>query len=420
MDEYQDTNEIVIRILSEIENYANEIKHPIFVGYFGDSAQNIYDDGIGGMIEEYCEDYEHINKLVNRRSCEEVIVLANKIRNDNLEQRSIYKDSTGGSVKVYYGTESDAENFIRVNSAELQKMAVGDKSVHCFLLMNKIVAEHTGIEELYDWFSATPFYKQNFDLLATELLSNDVNRLGEIQRYLYNLTDFFSLSEMDDTSLLDVLPNELLTSLDMDSVTKIVELLKCMTASSLENMVHAIDLLKMNLTRVLQGKKGIALIDNAIDSITGIENFSLEQFKIRVEDALFQNEENATDQISKFMNMPKNLLFKWYQYINRNYNDDVIYHTFHGTKGLEFDNVIMVFGDSFGNKSRLFFNNYFKMYGDEHKERDQNIDYVKARNLLYVAATRARCNLRILYTGDYQGNKNTVDNIFENISLWEQ
>lgn len=48
IDEYQDTSERVVNILNEIAKYSNKITHPVFVGYFGDSAQNIYDTGIGG------------------------------------------------------------------------------------------------------------------------------------------------------------------------------------------------------------------------------------------------------------------------------------------------------------------------------------------------------------------------------------
>ena len=44
--------------------------------------------------------------------------------------------------------------------------------------------------------------------------------------------------------------------------------------------------------------------------------------------------------------------------------------------------------------------------------------YRKARNLLYVAATRARINLRILYTGNYQSIKETFDSVFGDVLPW--
>lgn len=416
VDEYQDTSEIVVTILTKIANYSNEINHPIFIGYFGDSVQNIYDTGIGIKIEEYCKEYKNINKQYNRRSCSEIILLANKIRHDDIEQRSVYKDSTGGSVKTYYGSEEDIEDFICVNSDEMKEISIEDKSVHCFLLVNKIVAEHAGLAELYDWFNATPFYKQNYDILATELLSNDVNKLGEIERYLYNLTEFFFLCQKEDTPLLDIISKDLLVSLDIGSVTKIVDLLKKMTANSLKDIIFAIETFKSDITRVLYQKKSEMLIDKAVDSITGIENFSMDNFIKIIKHVIFQDGVMEIDQIEKLLNLDKEIFYQWYKYINRDYEEGTVFHTFHSTKGLEYDNVIMIFGDSFG-RNRLFFKNYFVDYNKELSGKELEM-YRKARNLLYVAATRARINLRILYTGNYQSIKETFDSVFGDVLPW--
>lgn len=418
IDEYQDTSERVVNILNKIAKYSNKITHPIFVGYFGDSAQNIYDTGIGEKIDEYCTDYEHIKKQYNRRSCSEIILLSNRIRNDQLEQRSVYKDSFGGSIKVYYGAEEDIEDFIYVNSQDMKAISVEDKSVHCFLLVNKIVAKHSGLANLYDWFYATPFYKQNYDILATELLSNDVNKLGEIERYLYNLTEFFLLSHREDTPLLDILSKELLVSLDIESIVKIVDALKKMTATSIKDIFLAVEMFKNSICKELSKKKDRLLINKAIDFMTGIENFSLLNFVEIVAQVLFQNDENAVEQIESLLNLNKEVFFKWYRYVNRNYDEDVVYHTFHSTKGLEYDNVIIVFGDAFG-QSNSYFNNYFTGYNRELNDSELEA-YRKARNLLYVAVSRARINLRILYTGDYLNKKERFDTIFDNVSMWKK
>ena len=86
---------------------------------------------------------------------------------------------------------------------------------------------------------------------------------------------------------------------------------------------------------------------------------------------------------------------------------------------MEFDNVIMIFGDSFGVKKKNFFKNYFEEY-DQDIPEEKLEEYCKARNLLYVATTRARKNLRILYTGDYKGKKETFDNIFGQVIEWDK
>lgn len=70
-------------------------------------------------------------------------------------------------------------------------------------------------------------------------------------------------------------------------------------------------------------------------------------------------------------------------------------------------------------RSKSYFNNYFAGYNREIKDSELEL-YRKARNLLYVAATRARINLRILYTGDYQSKKEIFDCIFGEVALWEK
>ena len=73
VDEYQDTNENVVKILKTLVDYAQSNENKFFVAYFGDTAQNIYDDGVGENIETLHPDLKRIDKIHNRRSTNEVI-----------------------------------------------------------------------------------------------------------------------------------------------------------------------------------------------------------------------------------------------------------------------------------------------------------------------------------------------------------
>jgi len=104
IDEYQDTNQNVVEIMKLIEDHAKSIKRKLFVGYFGDSAQNIYEDGVGSGLVNIHPELKGVNKQFNRRSHSEIIDVINKIRNDEIKQKSIFEDCTGGSIEFYAGT----------------------------------------------------------------------------------------------------------------------------------------------------------------------------------------------------------------------------------------------------------------------------------------------------------------------------
>ena len=86
IDEYQDTHKEVIRIL--LEHFPKSKKHTT-IGFFGDTLQSIYDDGIGN-INEYKGDEKgkvrEVKKTQNRRNPQKVIALANRLRTDGIVQ----------------------------------------------------------------------------------------------------------------------------------------------------------------------------------------------------------------------------------------------------------------------------------------------------------------------------------------------
>lgn len=112
IDEYQDTADIVVKIMSLIEQYAKQIKHDVFIAYFGDSVQNIYDAGVGERLTRLHPELDFVLKEYNRRSYIEVIDVANRVRNDEVVQKSIYSDCSGGDVKLYYGSGENVSEFI--------------------------------------------------------------------------------------------------------------------------------------------------------------------------------------------------------------------------------------------------------------------------------------------------------------------
>lgn len=113
VDEYQDTNPLVIKIL--LENIFAKEGHKCIIGFFGDAMQSIYDDGVGNLDAYKAPEgnvYE-VKKEQNRRNPRLIIELANKIRTDGIVQRPS-EDATApnmvngqvkdGVIKFVYST----------------------------------------------------------------------------------------------------------------------------------------------------------------------------------------------------------------------------------------------------------------------------------------------------------------------------
>lgn len=97
--------------------------------------------------------------------------------------------------------------------------------------------------------------------------------------------------------------------------------------------------------------------------------------------------------------------------INADY-PEIYYHTFHSTKGLEYENVIIVLGKDFGQDKGLF-ELFFKEYGEDiGQDLPKYEQYERGRNILYVAVTRAIKNLRILYIDDLEEVRHNIEKIF--------
>ena len=96
-------------------------------------------------------------------------------------------------------------------------------------------------------------------------------------------------------------------------------------------------------------------------------------------------------------------------------NKLVDYYTLHGSKGLEFDNVVVVLQDDFARR-KDYFKYFFENYNNERLDIDKKEKYDEARNLLYVACSRAKTNLRVIYENtDSAGTEENIKKIFSKI-----
>lgn len=157
VDEYQDTSPLVADIL--LKHLEQSDKKNV-IGFLGDSMQSIYDDGVGNL-NQY--NLTKIVKTQNRRNPRIVIEVANKFRDDDIEQRPSEDINAPnmengtireGSIKFLYGTEIN--DFISVKGKNIfESWDFSDgKQTKELRLTHKYNAEMTGFKDLYDLYNA--------------------------------------------------------------------------------------------------------------------------------------------------------------------------------------------------------------------------------------------------------------------------
>ena len=157
VDEYQDTSPLVVDILLK---HLNQSSKKNVIGFFGDSMQSIYDNGVGNL-NQYS--LTKIVKTQNRRNPRVVIEVANKFRDDAIEQvpsedvnAPNMENGTirEGTIKFLYGNEID--DFITIKGKNIFESwdFYDGKQTKELRLTHKYNAEMAGFKDLYDLYNA--------------------------------------------------------------------------------------------------------------------------------------------------------------------------------------------------------------------------------------------------------------------------
>jgi DNA helicase-2/ATP-dependent DNA helicase PcrA len=414
VDEYQDTAEKVIRILKLLDYYSQQINHNLFIGYFGDTAQNIYDTGVGKRIFELHTGLTAIDKRFNRRSTNEIIQVINAIRNDTINQVSIYSDADGGSVVFYQGSEDSIDDFIEHYQVEWGINQ--DNKLHCLVLTNELVAKYNKFENIFQKLKATPYYKTNWNSVTTEILSHDLSKLGEIPNLLYRIVDFKQKIENPKTPIIDILSEKTYKHLTFAKLKELIVLLRSINRSSLKDFVESI-LHIYSETEVQNFKRVIEeLFDLEVVTTDSPIDYMLSRLFPNVEDDAI---ESARQTIYELLEVTFDEYIAWFEFVNKIENKEIIYHTYHGTKGEDYENVIILMQNNFG-RDRNKFPDYFYNYPNENNLVGDDLEkFINTKNLLYVSCSRAIKNLRILYIDKITDFRNGIEAIFGNIHEYQ-
>lgn len=411
VDEYQDTNEQIVKLLKSILEYSRR-KHNFVIGYFGDSKQNIYDQGVGTLSESL--GLKRLQEKENKRSCKTIVEVINRIRNDGLAQTT---DTEYGTCRFYVTDNSDKIN-------EFDADFNSDGSTVYLYLKNTTIAEINGYAELRKSIVNFPHFSNgNYDNLNNEFFQNNVQNIGWFLREVLNLIDFKKKIENPNTTVKELIP---FITLDTNKIYNESKLnISFGTLKLFLSQVQKIPKVDITLADYIQS---LCKIDGKIKGNNVISNiFSTDEnaseIKLQAINYFYNNldidtkENNISEEIDKFFNIELSQFESWYDYVYREKESNIIsYRTLHGSKGLEFDNVVVVLQDDFA-KRHNFFKFFFENYNMEKKlSNKERIYYEKARNLLYVACSRAKTNLCVIYEiQNFNDIKENIEKVFGEI-----
>ena len=405
IDEYQDTDEKVVAIIDSIREYSNSRKK-LVVGFFGDSLQNIYGSGIGVLPNK--EKYKSIEKVFNRRSSKQIVELIEKIRNDDFGQQSIYTDFDNGSYNFYIsGDDFNIDAFLQ------EKHLINNTA--CLLMKNDDISKARGFDEILSVLKKFPrFSGANFENVSNEFLQKNLQHMGWFLREILTFIDFIQRAGDDNSTVREIVqfatPHK--STLTFAEMKQFINSLRELNLSTLiiDKCIDEI----ANIQEPISGNailKKIFLIDDTAENILlNIKNRAYDYFYYSQDSEESEREMTVVDD---FFNLDISQFIKWYNYIfDDSKQESISYYTLHGSKGLEFDNVVVVLQDNFARK-----NDYCKYYFENYGNPDcLDKRFSEVRNLLYVACSRAKLNLHVIYICSLQESiLENIESIFDDI-----
>lgn len=405
VDEYQDTDKKVIDIIDSIRTYAS-LKKKFMVSFFGDSLQNIYETGVGILPKK--NEYQIIEKKFNRRSSKKIVELIEKIRNDNFGQQSIYTDFDNGSYKFYVANDNfDLDIFLQKNNLT--------NNTACLLMKNDDITKARGFDKILTVLKSFPrFSGKSYGNITNEFLQKNLQHMGWFLREILTFIDFIQKIENGNSTVKEII--QFITSykstLTFAEMQQFISNLRKINLSTLtiNKCINEI----INIKGRISGEK----ILRNIFSMDDMEKDILVNIKNRAHDYFYYSQglENSGKDITvidEFFELNISIFFKWYNYIfDDARKNGVSYYTLHGSKGLEFDNVVVLLQDNFAKKTdycKFFFENYNTKFASDTQSQKAATQFQEVRNLLYVAFSRAKINLYVIYKNN--PSKNSSKNI---------
>ena len=444
IDEYQDTSPLVVNIF--LESFDNDNDRFYCIGFFGDSMQAIYDDGVGD-IDAYkypTRTVYEVKKEQNRRSPQVVIDLANKIRLDNLVQHPSddkkAPNMDGNNVKtgkvlfLYSQTETTTIEEVRAYLSDNEGWFFDNpQKVKELNLTHRLIAKKAGFATLMEIHSGDSILKyrnkihkfiknQNIDtagksfgevLLFLErtftdaqtkrkfsqssdiidFIGNNQNFYNKVLEYSYD--EFIKMFVSSDQLIDDKKQSEDETSKTGSKRSELIQHLlkieRCIYLYSSRSIGDFLKATEMEI-RTLEDKRILhdsinQLIDVGERKVCEVITLADEFGIVRKDEAIERYAERCPYVYERVMEVP----YKEVQALYRYLEGMTPFSTQHKTKGAEFDNVLVILDNGRWNNY-----NFEKLFTASKEELQESV-VRRTRKIFYVCCTRAKENLAVYY-----------------------
>ncbi|MDP2025904.1 UvrD-helicase domain-containing protein [Sulfuriferula sp.] len=371
VDEYQDTNAELVECLKD--QFIGKPHAPQF-GFFGDNWQKIYGDGCGSITHDALK---RIDKKANFRSAKPIVDSLNLMRPELAQ--AVKDPTTPGEVHVFHtngwgGTRltknhwqgdlpaDEAARALKNVRAELKDVGwdfAGDTKV--LMLTHRALATEMGYSSMRTVFA----FNDSFARKANEVIAYFHEHLEPAAR-AYLAKRFGKMFEAIDAER-PVMNGPADKTRWADAMRRLCELRDTGTVGDVIEHLSSTGLQILS-DAVVRQESALA------DALAGGEPLTGRVKELHALHAVSYQE-----------------IIALCEYLDGHSP----FETKHGVKGDQFENVLVVFGRGWNDYD---FNVYLKMAGNPDLIGSQAAAYERNRNLFYVAVSRPKRRLALLFT----------------------
>ncbi len=456
VDEYQDTSPYVVNIL--LDSLSKTDKKSI-IGFFGDSMQAIYDDGVGD-INEYIQKglVMEVRKEQNRRNPQSVIDLSNILRLDELKQAPSDDEKAPnmengkvkqGNIKFLYGKIESIDDLKQRTYFDEWDFT-NPKETKELRLTHNLIANTAGFSKLMEIYDKDPLLKLKSNFIAyIKKNSIDVDDSHTFDYVMKSIDWRYSgnakIKEHRNKKYIDVFLEDTNNSRLYDivrdkpfgDVRKIYFDKDCLIADKKGDNENKSSLSKrdklirhlfkiQNIITLYENKQYNDFLRKTSFRITSVADKKIIQEKIKclidmknntIQEVIeYANESNLCVKDDNINNFITSNFYLYSRVANVSYSEFISLYNYlegytpfstqHKIKGEQYKNVLIILDN--GEWSKY---NFEYLLNPEHPKCNQNV-LERTRKLFYVCCTRAMENLVVFCAAPTPEMINTAETWF--------